>query len=128
MDPETLRFTETDEWVGRDGEIAVVGITQYAVEQLSDLLQIELPKVGTKLKAGQPFGEIESVKSVNDLNAPVSGEVVEVNPAVVADASAITSGPYTTGWLLKVRLDDPSEIDRLLDHAGYQAKIAAADH
>ena len=128
MDPETLRFTETDEWVGRDGEIAVVGITQYAVEQLSDLLQIELPKVGAKLKAGQPFGEVESVKSVNDLNSPVSGEVVEVNAAVAADAAAITQGPYTTGWLLKIRLDDPSEVDRLLDHAGYQAKIAADDH
>src|SRR5262249_39579321 len=81
MDPKTLRFSPTHEWVHLDGDVATVGISQFAVEQLTDLIMIDLPAVGTKLSRGQSFGQIESVKSVNDLYAPVGGEVIEVNPA-----------------------------------------------
>ena len=128
MTPDDLHFTATHEWVHLEGDIATVGISRFAVDQLTDLITIDLPEVGARLVPGKGFGEIESVKAVSDLYAPVAGEVVEVNQAVAADVQVLNEDPYTKGWLVKVRLDDPSHLPALLDHAAYQKKVADADH
>ena len=128
MDPTTLKFTPTHEWVHLDGDVATLGISRFAVDQLTDLIVIELPKVGAKLTQGKPFGEVESVKAVSDLYAPVSGEVVEVNDAVAGDVQLLAEDPYTKGWLIKVRVADPAAVGSLLDHAAYQAKVADDAH
>lgn len=125
MDPRTLKFLPTHEWVLIEGDTATVGISRFAVDQLTDLIHIELPAVGAHLAPGKSFGEVESVKAVSDLYAPVGGEVVEVNPAVLADVQALARDPYAEGWLLKVRLADPgADIPTLLDHDDYQKKVA----
>jgi len=128
MDPAKLRYAATHEWVAVEGDTAVVGLSKFAVDQLTDLLTIELPKVGDRLTAGKSFGEVESVKSVNDLYAPVGGEVVEVNQALVDDVQILSQDPFAKGWLVKVKVDDPAEAEKLLDQAAYEAKIAADEH
>ena len=128
MDPTTLKFTPTHEWVYVDGEIATLGISRFAVDQLTDLIVIELPKVGATLTQGKPFGEVESVKAVSDLYAPVSGEVVEVNDAVAGDVQLLAEDPYTKGWLIKVKVADPSALAALMDHDAYQSKVADDAH
>lgn len=124
MDPSTLRFAPTHEWVALDGTTATVGISKFAVDQLTDLLTIELPAVGDKLTAGKALGEVESVKSVNDVYAPVGGEVIEVNDALADDIQLLSEEPYGKGWLVKIKVDDPAEVEKLLDHAAYETKIA----
>jgi glycine cleavage system H protein len=128
IDPTTLRYSTTHEWVKLDGDIATVGISKFAVDQLTDLIMIELPAVGTKLTPGKGFGEVESVKAVSDLYAPVGGEVVEVNDAVKADVQLLAEDPYTKGWLIKVKLDDPTEVSKLLDHEAYKRQVADSAH
>jgi glycine cleavage system H protein len=128
MDPKTLRFSPTHEWVHLDGAVATIGISQFAVDQLTDLIMIDLPAVGTKLTAGKSFGEIESVKAVSDLYAPVSGEVIEVNSAVTADIQLLAREPFGAGWLVKLRVEDPAEVAGLLDHEAYQQKVAEEGH
>jgi glycine cleavage system H protein len=128
MDPKTLRFSPTHEWVHLDGAVATIGISQFAVDQLTDLIMIDLPAVGTKLTAGKSFGEIESVKAVSDLYAPVSGEVIEVNPAVTGDVQMLATEPFGAGWLVKIRVDDPAQVAGLLDHAAYEKKVAEEGH
>src|ERR1700712_5419775 len=102
IDPTSLRYSPTHEWVHLDGPIATVGISKFAVDQLTDLITIELPAVGKTLTAGKTFGEIESVKAVSDLYAPVGGEVVEVNEAIKGDVQKLAEDPYTNGWLVKI--------------------------
>ncbi|HWE40204.1 MAG TPA: glycine cleavage system protein GcvH [Isosphaeraceae bacterium] len=129
MDPKTLKFLPTHEWVAVDGDVATVGISAFAVEQLTDLILIELPKVGTRLARGKSFGEIESVKAVSDLYAPVGGEVVAVNDAVAADIHILASDPYDKGWLIKVRMNDAAtDLGALLGHDAYQKKVAESPH
>jgi len=128
MDPKTLRFTQSHEWVHLDGAIATVGISRFAVDQLTDLIVIELPSVGTAVKAGKRFGEVESVKAVSDLYAPVSGEVVEVNTDVAGNVQLLADDPYEKGWLIKVRVADAAELSGLLDHAAYEKKVAEEAH
>jgi glycine cleavage system H protein len=128
MDPKTFRYAPTHEWVSVEGDTAVVGLSKFAVDQLTDLLTIDLPKVGDRLTAGKTFGEVESVKSVNDLYAPIGGEVVEVNQAVVDDVQVLSEDPYAKGWLVKIKVADPAEAEQLLDHAAYEKKIAEDDH
>jgi glycine cleavage system H protein len=128
MDPNTLRFSPTHEWVHLDGAVATIGISQFAVDQLTDLIMIDLPAVGTVVSAGKSFGEIESVKAVSDLYAPVGGEVVEVNPVVAADVQVLAEDPFGRGWLIKLRVADPAEVARLLDHDAYQRKVAEESH
>jgi glycine cleavage system H protein len=128
MDPKTLRFTPTHEWVSLQGDVATVGISRFAVDQLTDLILIELPPVGTKVTAGKGFGEVESVKAVSDLYAPVSGVVVEVNTAVAADVQILAEDPYTKGWLIKVKVDPVSTLPDLLDHDAYEKKVAEDAH
>ena len=127
IDPKTLKFSASHEWVSLDGEIATIGISKFAVDQLTDLIVIDLPPVGKKLVAGKSFGEIESVKAVSDIYAPVAGEVVEVNPAVAADVQVLARDPYHAGWLVKVRVANP-DLSGLMDHDAYQAKVAHEAH
>jgi glycine cleavage system H protein len=128
LDEKNLQYAPTHEWVHVEGDTATVGLTRFAVEQLSDLILIDLPSVGRRVEAGKSFGEVESVKSVSDLYAPVSGEVVAVNPAVADDVQQLAQDPFGAGWLIKVRLDDKAELGNLLDYDAYQAQIADADH
>jgi glycine cleavage system H protein len=128
MDLKTLRYAPTHEWVSMDGDRATVGITKFAVDQLTDLIMIELPAVGTRLAAGKSFGEIESVKAVSDLYAPISGEVVEVNSTLTADVSMLAQDPYDKGWLVKLKVDQPVDTSGLLDLDAYEKKVAEEAH
>jgi glycine cleavage system H protein len=128
MDLKTLRFTATHEWVHLQGNVATVGISKFAVDQLTDLILIELPAVGTHLTPGKSFGEVESVKAVSDLYAPIGGEVVEVNAHVAKNVQLLAEDPYDKGWLIKVRVDDPSVIAGLMDLDAYEKKVAEEDH
>ena len=101
---------------------------KFAVDQLSDLTLIELPAVGTRLAAGKSFGEVESVKSVSDLYAPVAGEVIEVNDQVTGNVQLLSDDPYGAGWLIKIRVDDPSAVSQLMDHDAYEKKVAEDAH
>ncbi|WP_326835953.1 glycine cleavage system protein GcvH [Amycolatopsis rhabdoformis] len=123
--PEELRYTEEHEWVAtREGALVRVGITEYAQDQLGDVVFVDLPEVGKHLDAGDVFGEVESTKSVSELFAPVDGEIVAVNAAVSESPELINSDPYGEGWLVEIRLDDPAGLEALLEAEAYQALIA----
>ncbi|WP_328610131.1 glycine cleavage system protein GcvH [Amycolatopsis sp. NBC_00345] len=123
--PEELRYTEEHEWVAtREGSVVRVGITEYAQDQLGDVVFVDLPEVGRQVGAGDGFGEVESTKSVSELFAPVDGEIVAVNGAVAESPELINSDPYGEGWLVEIRLDDPAGLDALLEAEAYQALIA----
>ena len=124
MNPEQLRYTETHEWVAEQDGLVTVGITQYAAELLRDLVYIELPRLGTRTEAGSSFGEVESIKAVSELYAPVDGEVVAVNEAVVAEPQMISRDPYGEGWLIKIRPAANARWSRLLSFDEYQQQIA----
>jgi glycine cleavage system H protein len=120
--PDNLRYAATHEWCRAAGETAVVGITQHAVDLLHDLVYIDLPAPGTVVTAGKQFGEVESVKAVSELIAPVSGTVMERNEAVAASPEKISTDPYGAGWLIKIRLSNPAELAGLLDAAAYDTQ------
>jgi len=128
MDPKTLLYAPTHEWLHLQGDNATVGISKFAVDQLTDLIMIELPAVGTRLTAGKSFGEVESVKAVSDLYAPASGEVVEVNSEVVSNIQLLAEDPYVKGWLIRLKVSDPSEITGLLSYDEYEKKVAEEAH
>ena len=113
-----VRFTREHEWIRVEDDVGIVGITDYAQQQLGDVVYVELPALGTKLKAGESFGTIESVKAVSELYAPVSGEVVEVNSKLKDNPEAINKDPHAS-WMISVKLSDPSESGALLDEARY---------
>ena len=118
--PESLHYTAEHEWVKVDGDVATIGITQHAADALGDIVYVALPKSGDSLKEGAVVGEVESTKSVGEIFAPVSGEVVDFNQAVIDAPDTVNSDPYGLGWLLKVRF---SALPELLDHAAYRALI-----
>jgi glycine cleavage system H protein len=118
-----LKFTQDHEWVRIEGDVATVGITQYAQEKLGDLVFVELPKIGDRLAKGAPATVVESVKAASEVYAPVSGEVIEGNPAVVTNPSLVNSDPMGAGWLFKLKLADLSEADALMDEAAYKALL-----
>ena len=124
MVPSDLRYTKDHEWVRVDGDEAVVGITDYATNQLGDIVFVELPDVGRTLSQFATFGVVESVKAVSDLFAPVSGEVTSGNDALAAAPELVNSDPYGDGWMIRVKLGNPTEVDELLDAAAYDALIA----
>ena len=119
-----LKFTQEHEWVRVEGDVATVGITQHAQEQLGDLVFVELPQVGKTFAKGAPSAVVESVKAASEVYAPISGEVIETNLAIVADPSLVNSDPMNAGWFFKLRLASPSEVDVLMDEAGYNAMLA----
>ena len=121
---EGIKYTKEHEWARIEGDIAVTGITDYAQSELSDIVMVEPPKAGTKIKVGDSVGTIEAVKAVSDLFAALSGEVIEVNAAVVKDPSIINKDPYNSGWLYKIKIVSPAEIDNLLTPDQYRELIA----
>lgn len=127
MIPEDRKFLESHEWALLTGEIVTVGLSDFAVKHLSDLVFIQLPEVGEKVEQGERLGEIESVKAVSDINAPVTGEVVEVNSAVVDNLDLIANDCYNDGWLVKIQMDDSAEYDNLLSPEDYATQIEKED-
>ena len=117
--PGDRRYTTEHEWIKAEGEHYVVGITAFAQDQLGDIVYVELPKVGDQVEAGQAFGVIESVKTASDLYAPVDGEVVAVNSALIDQPQTVNDDPYHGGWMVKVRADDDTAVERLLTSAQY---------
>ncbi len=122
--PEELSYTSEHEWVAMEGEMATIGITDYAQSELGDIVFVELPKVGSRTTQMQAFGTIEAVKAVSDLYAPLSGEVVEVNSKLEEQPQMINESPYGEGWLIKVKLSDKSELAKLLSAEDYRAQIS----
>jgi len=119
-----MKFAKTHEWIRPEaGGLATVGISAYAVEALTDLVFMQLPAVGRKVKAGESIGEIESVKAVSDMYAPVSGEIVEVNTALPGQLETLGKDPYGAGWIMRIRPDDQAEMGTLLDQAAYDALV-----
>jgi glycine cleavage system H protein len=121
--PANLRYTEEHEWARVDSGLVVIGITDHAQSALGDVVFLELPDAGRKLSKGKAFGVVESVKAVSDLYAPVDGEVVEVNTALVASPEKLNKDPYGDAWLIKVKPQSAGDVDKLLDAAGYQALL-----
>lgn len=128
MYPKELKYLPSHEWIKVDGNTAVVGISKFAVEQLTDIVFIELPDVGDHVFANESFGEIESVKSVNDLYAPLSGEVVAVNEPIISDPSIISKDPYVKGWMIKLKLEPNQKGEKLLSADQYEKQLAADGH
>ena len=123
MYPPDLKYTKDHEWVRIAGSEARVGITDYAQKQLGDVVYVELPEVGRKLKEHETFGTVESVKAVSELFSPVAGEVVEANTALVQSPEALNADPYGKAWMIKVRLADAKAVDALMDAAAYQKYV-----
>ncbi|MCL5035162.1 MAG: glycine cleavage system protein GcvH [Bacteroidetes bacterium] len=121
--PKDLKYTKEHEWIRVDGDTGVVGITEYAQGELGDVVFVELPASGTKLQQGKQFGTIEAVKTVSDLFAPVSGEVVEVNETLKDSPEMVNKEPYGSGWMVKVKIDNKSELDSLLGVEKYQEMV-----
>jgi len=123
--PTDLRYTRDHEWVRVDGGEATVGITEYAAEQLGDIVFVELPASGRDLEVAKPFGVVESVKAVSDLFAPISGAVTSTNDTLASKPELVNSDPYGAGWMIKVTVADPSQLDDLLDGEAYDDLVAA---
>jgi glycine cleavage system H protein len=119
-----LRFTRDHEWVRLDGDLAVVGISDYAQSQLGDVVYVELPEIGRRIEQGKEAAVVESVKAASEVYAPVSGEVAEVNEALAADPAIVNADPTGEGWFLKLRLADPKELDGLMDEEEYKRFVA----
>jgi glycine cleavage system H protein len=122
--PSDYRYTPEHEWVRLEGDLATVGITDYAQHELGDVVYVDLPKVGAKLNAGESFGTVESVKAVSDIYAPVSGEVAEVNSGLSETPETINKDPHGKAWLIKLKLANSSEVSKLMDAAAYEAFLA----
>jgi glycine cleavage system H protein len=123
--PDDLRYAETHEWIRPEGGIATIGITDHAQAELTDIVYVELPQVGTALEAKQAVAVVESVKAASDIYSPVSGEVVEVNAELESNPALVNTDPYTSGWLFKVKLSDPQEVASLKTAAEYSIQIGA---
>ena len=124
MVPGDLRYTKEHEWVRVDGDEAVVGITQFAADQLGDIVFVELPAAGKALERHATFGVVESVKAVSDLFAPVAGEVTGANDTLAGAPELVNSDPYGEGWMLRMRLGDPAQVEELLDAAAYEQLVS----
>ena len=122
-----LRYAKTDEWVRVEGEEAVIGISDYAQDALSDIVYVELPSAGETFEAGKPFGVVESVKAASDVLMPIDGEVVAVNDAAVDSPESLNGEPYTT-WLVRIAMSNPSQVDKLMDATAYEAYCATREH
>ena len=121
--PADLKYTKSHEWVRVNGDTAVVGITDHAQQELTDVVFVELPAVGRQVKAGEACAVVESVKTASDIYSPVGGRIVEVNKAVADNPALVNSEPYGSGWFYKIRLNDPAELDKLLSPEAYKKQI-----
>lgn len=124
MNPKNLKYHKEHDWARIEGDVATLGVTDYAQESLGDIVYIELPEVGAEVSAGTSYAEIESVKAVSDVFAPVSGTVIEANDEVVDAPELINESPYEDGWLIKVKLSDPGEADELMSAEDYEEMLA----
>jgi glycine cleavage system H protein len=122
--PKDYKFTKTHEWVKIDGDVATIGITEFAQSELGDITYLELPSAGTSVNQSEPFGVVESVKAASDVYAPISGEVIEENNAAIDAPETVNSAPFTEAWLIKVRVSDASQLDNLLDADAYEQLVA----
>lgn len=123
MIPDDRKYSQEHEWIQIEGDVAVIGVTDHAAGELGDVVYVDLPDVGAEFSAGDAVGSIESVKAVADLYSPISGEVVEINDALDGDPGQVNKSPFDDGWMFKMRLADPGELDNLLDAAGYENLI-----
>ena len=121
--PDNLSYYDSHEYALLDGDIVTIGITAFAVDELGDIVFLELPKVGDEVSKGETFGTVESVKAVEDLVSPVSGEVIEHNGPLVDSPEKLSDDPYEEGWMIKVKIDDPSELDDAMTSEEYSAKV-----
>jgi glycine cleavage system H protein len=128
MDPQTLRYSKTHEWAHLEGEVCTVGLTQFAVEQLTDIIYIDLPDVDDPVLTGDSFGEVESVKAVSDLYSPVTGDIVEVNEKLLNDPTLVSKDPYGKGWIIKVKVEKGSTLDHLMTLEQYKQQLASEEH
>jgi glycine cleavage system H protein len=126
MWPEDLKYTKTHEWARVEGDVVTTGLTQFAITHLSDLVFVDLPDVGESVTQNESFSEVESVKAVAEINAPVTGEVIEINQEVADNVELVGKDCYGAGWLVKIKMSDPSELDKLMDAKKY-AKHAEAE-
>lgn len=124
MYPADYRYTKEHEWIHVEGTTGSIGITDYAQQELGDVVFVEMPKVGSQIKAGQTLGTVESVKAVSEIFSPVTGEVTETNPLLASSPEKLNSDPHGAAWLVKIRLTDPGEVAGLMDAAAYQVYIA----
>lgn len=125
--PENLLYTKDDEWIRREGDHVVIGITDFAQSQLGDIVFVELPEVGDRAETGAPFGTIESVKAVSDLCAPLSGKILSINDALEDEPEKVNESCYGEGWLISLAPSDPAQLDDLLNATDYQASVAERD-
>lgn len=123
--PAELKYTQDHEWVRVEGDVAIIGITDFAQGELGDVVFVEIETEGEHLGKGDTFGTVEAVKTVSDLFMPVGGEVIEVNPALADEPELVNKDPYKTGWMIKVNMADPTELDELLSAADYQKMVEA---
>jgi glycine cleavage system H protein len=123
--PDNLQYTKDHEWLRVTGDTAEVGITDFAQNALGDVVYVELPNVGDSFDQGKPFGSVESVKSVSELFSPISGEVVEINEALADSPELVNTEPYKGGWMIKLKISDPGEIDSLLNASEYEDFVAS---
>ncbi|MBZ4189781.1 glycine cleavage system protein GcvH [Niabella beijingensis] len=121
--PETLRYTKDHEWISLEGDIATIGITDFAQRELGDIVYVEVETIGKALKAGDVFGTVEAVKTVSDLFLPVDGEVTELNEALGNAPELVNTDPYGEGWMIKMKVSNPADVANLLDAAAYQALV-----
>ena len=119
--PADLRYTKEHEWIKTEGDIATIGITDFAQRELGDIVYVEVETIGQALEAGAVFGTVEAVKTVSDLFLPVSGTIIELNPALAGTPEAVNNDPYGTGWMIKMKLNNPADVDALMDAAAYEA-------
>lgn len=123
--PENLKYTADHEWIKVEGDTALVGITDYAQKELGDIVFVDVTSEGETLSSGEVFGNIEAVKTVSELMLPAGGEVLELNPALADNPALVNSDPYGEGWIIKVKLSNPAEMNALMDAAAYKAQIGA---
>jgi glycine cleavage system H protein len=121
--PASLRYTKDHEWINLEANIATVGITDFAQRELGDIVYIEVETIGKSLEAGTVFGTVEAVKTVSDLYLPVSGTITELNPALANAPELVNNDPYGAGWMIKMTVNDPADVEALLDAAGYEAVV-----
>ena len=122
--PDQLRYTKDHEWIKLDGNIATIGITDYAQRELGDIVYVEVETIGKSLKAGEVFGTVEAVKTVSDLFLPVDGTVTELNAALANSPESVNSDPYGEGWMVKMTVNNPADVEGLMDAAAYETQVA----
>ena len=122
--PSNLRYTKDHEWIKLDGNVATIGITDYAQRELGDIVYVEVETIGKSLKAGEIFGTVEAVKTVSDLFLPVDGTITELNAALANSPESVNSDPYGDGWMIKMTVNNPADVEALMDAAAYDAQVA----